>query len=284
MEGLQLHLEDKLWIADLHDLDQAANGKELTCLQTYRETLNIKQHVVFAESYRKRSPMVTIEMSSQGYVPSVKDLVHVLNIRSCFKTDYTVLAGSYWENEIKDTKVIQFYEKYLSDDPTVIDHRKFHNKEQNNNSCKETWSWKQSFSNFPFLLFTTQEPKANQMSLSNREEVDCVVLWDVNQNDCFIGKALFLPYGIPDMVGEAGIAVFRNTSNELLGVYMCEQLRDRMIGENSDLYRKAQETSVQTTLFLRKMKYGIDQPDILSEKNVGKLLSMMGKFCIHSTQ
>uniref|UniRef100_A0A7M5V7I2 Uncharacterized protein n=2 Tax=Clytia hemisphaerica TaxID=252671 RepID=A0A7M5V7I2_9CNID len=277
MVSLQLQLETKLWIADLHDLDQAVNGKKLTCLRTYGETLNIKQHAVFANSYRKCSPMITVEMSTQGYIPSVKDLVHVLNIRSCFKTDHTILAGSYWENEIKDTNVIQFYEKYLLDDPAVLDHCKSRNKGQNNNLCKETWSWKQSFSNFPFLLFTSEEPQPRQLSLSNRNEVDCIIYWDVNQSGRSIGKALFLPYEIPDMVGEVGIAVFRNTSDRLLGIYMCEQLRDRMMDENCVLYREAQETSVQSMLFKRKIKYGIDPapPDILSEKEVAELLSIM---------
>ena len=174
-------------------------------------------------------------------------------MRSCYQSPYTILAGSYWENEVKDHAVIKFYDKHLSRDPVVIEHRDFHNKEQNNNPCKETWSWKQPYSNFPFLLFTTEEPEPYRMSLSNREEVDCLVSWTVNQNYHSIGKAFFFPYGIPDMLGEAGIAVFRHQStNNLMGLYMCERLRDTLIAEDRKTYRQAQEKNVPEMLMHKK--------------------------------
>ncbi|XP_066911096.1 uncharacterized protein [Clytia hemisphaerica] len=249
-----LQLADKLWIADLHDLDQVTrNHKTLIFLKTYHETLFIQQKVVFAKSYRKRSPMVTVEMSTQGYQPSSKDLAHVLNMRSCYQSPFTILAGSYWENEIKNQAIIKFYDTYLSKDPIVIEHRDFHNKELNNNDSKDSWSWKQPYSNFPFLMFTTEEPNPRQLFLSHREEVDCLLSWTVNQSHHTIGKAFFLPYGVPDMLGEAGIAVFRNSyTNSLMGLYMCERLRDTLITEDCKKYRTAQEKNVPEMLMFKK--------------------------------
>lgn len=252
----ELQLCKKLWIADLHDIDASyTSGSKLVNLKTENQLLTLSQDVIFANSYRSRSPMVTMSLTTQGYIPSIKDLAMVCNTRASFNSNYTILAGTYWENEIKDKKVFAFYNKLLKNDPAVVAHRNFFNNnesEPSNGHCDllETsstskWSWSQSYSNFPFLLFTTVKPCLNEMSLQNRTEVDCIIAWDIVQNNKTIGKAFFLPYGIPDMVGEAGIAVFYDGGGNFKGICMSEKLRDSLLSENLQKYRITQELSIQ---------------------------------------
>ena len=266
----KLQLSNKLWIADLHDIDASTHDGKLINLKTQNQCLLLSQDVIFANSYRRRSPMVTMSLSTEGYTPLLKDLTFVYNTRSCFHSDYTILAGTYWENAIKDKGVIDFYNKYLKNDPAVISHRMFYNNEEENNNIKVEddiddvlkvepekvdesyddvfqdeiqckWSWRQSYSNFPFLFFTICKPSINEISLQNRTEIDCIVVWNVMQRNKMVGKAYFLPYGIPDMVGEAGISIFHDQHRNLKGICMSEKLRDTLIAEDNKKYRHAQE-------------------------------------------
>lgn len=265
MESMtRLQLSTKLWIADLHDIDQSSRGSELVTVNTNNQCLHLKQDVVFANSYRRRSPMVTIALAEDGYTPKLDDLSCILNSRACYHTHYTILAGSYWENTISNKDVITFYNKFLKNDSAVVSHRKFYGgtEEENNNELKSKssfcsiaevendskWNWRQKYSNFPFLLFTTCKPDLTLISLGNRTELDCVVVWDVVQKSHTIGKAYFLPYGIPDMVGEAGIGIFLDRNKCLKGLFMSEKLRDSFRKENNDVYRRAQELCVSAQL------------------------------------
>ena len=111
-----LHLSDRLWIADLNDIDLSTRGvKKLISLQTsqqqqqqeeeqqpgqqqqqqhgqqrqqpqqhdqqqqqlqqQQQKLYLTQDVVFANSYRRRSPMVTVSLCDKGQ--------HLFNIICC---------------------------------------------------------------------------------------------------------------------------------------------------------------------------------------------------------
>ena len=90
-------------------------------------------------------------------------------------------------------------------------------EEKISSQCCDRWTWWQSYSNFPFLFFTTCEPVLSTMSLHDRTDVDCVVVWNVHMDGLCVGKAYFFPYGVPDMVGEAGIAVFHDQGHNFKG-------------------------------------------------------------------